>query len=88
MYEYGRGEYEIQRDIGMFEPSEGMAKDEKSVMDLSRAIDAFEQQSQTDSGESDGIGPMVEPRESVEDLTAGYDLLDPSVAAAARSKII
>jgi len=86
MYEYGRGEYEIQRDIGMFEPSEGMAKDEKSVMDLSRAIDAFEQQSQTDSGER-GIGPMVEPRESVEDLTAGYDLLDPSVAAAARSKL-
>ena len=88
MYEYGRGEYEIQRDIGMFEPSEGMAKDEKSVMDLSRAIDAFEKQSEIDSQQdSRGIRPMVEDRESVEDLTSGYDLLDPKVADAARSKL-
>ena len=35
MYEYGRGEYEIQRDIGAFEPSEGLPKGPESEKFLS-----------------------------------------------------
>ena len=37
--------------------------------------------------DSRGIAPMVGDRESIEELTAGYDILDPQVAAAARSKL-
>jgi hypothetical protein len=88
MYEYGRGEYEIQRDIGAFEPSEGLPKDVKSQEDLSRALDEYEKLSVTESKQdSRGIAPMVGDRESIEELTAGYDILDPQVAAAARSKL-
>ena len=88
MYEYGRGEYEIQRDIGAFEPSEGLPKDVKSQEDLSRALDEYEKLSVTESKQdSRGIAPMVGDRESIEELTAGYDILDPKVAAAARSKL-
>ena len=90
MYEYGSGEYEIQRDIGVLESGEfeQMEPKGKGKVDFNRALDAFQQQSEvTSKQESYGIRPMVEPRKSTEDLTAGYDLLDPSVAAAARSKI-
>jgi len=88
MYEYGRGEYEIQRDIGAFEPSEGLPKSAEAKQDLSRALDEFEKLSVTESKqESRGIAPMVGERQSIEDLTAGYDILDPKVAAAARSKL-
>ena len=88
MYEYGRGEYEIQRDIGAFEPSEGLPKGPESEKDLSKALDEFEKLSATESKQdSRGIAPMVGDRESIEELTAGYDILDPKVAAAARSKL-
>ena len=90
MYEYGSGEYEIQRDIGVLESGEFEQMEPKGggQVDFNRALDAFQQQSEvTSKQESYGIRPMVEPRKSTEDLTAGYDLLDPSVAAAARSKI-
>jgi hypothetical protein len=88
MYEYGRGEYEIQRDIGAFEPSEGLPKAAESEEDLSRALAEFEKLSATESKQdSRGIAPMVGDRESIEELTAGYDILDPNVAAAAKSKL-
>ena len=89
MYEYGRGEYEIQRDIGAFEPSEGLPKSVESKEDLSRALDEFEKLSATESKQdSRGIGPMVGDRKSIEDLTAGYDILDPKISAMAEAKVI
>ena len=89
MYEYGRGEYEIQRDIGAFEPSEGLPKADESKEDLSRALAEFEKLSDTESEQDAwGIAPMVKEAEPIEELTSGYDLLDPKVAAAARSRLI
>ena len=89
MYEYGRGEYEIQRDIGAFEPTEGLPKSAESKQDLSRALDEFEKLSATESKQdSRGIGPMVGDRKSIEDLTAGYDILDPKISAMAEAKVI
>ena len=89
MYEYGRGEYEIQRDIGAFEPSEGLPKADESKEDLSRALAEFEKLSDTESEQDAwGIAPMVKEAEPIEQLTSGYDLLDPKVAAAARSRLI
>jgi hypothetical protein len=91
MYEYGRGEYEIQRDIGMFEPSKGLEKSVESQQDLTRALDEFEKLSpKSIEGMSDsrGINPMVGDRKSVKDITSGYDALDPKVQAMAEAKVI
>ena len=88
MYEYGRGEYEIQRDIGMFEPSEGLPKTEEVKEDWDAISKLYKKQSEIDDKQSSlRIKPMVEPRESIEDLTSGYNLLDPKVAAAARERL-
>ena len=89
MYEYGRGEYEIQRDIGMFEPSQGLEKSVESKQDLTKALDEFQKMSATESKQdSRGISPMVGDRKSVEELTSGYDTLDPKVQDMAEAKVI
>ena len=85
MYEYGRGEYEIQRDIGIFEPTEEIAGAE---VDYRKAAEAFAaQQEEPDVSTAAGRYPMVEEGATTEDITSGYGLLPPIAAAAARQKL-
>ena len=85
MYEYGRGDYEIQRDIGIFEPTEEIAGAE---VDYRKAADAFAaQQEEPDVSTAAGKYPMVEEGATTEDITSGYGLLPPVAAAAARQKL-
>ena len=85
MYEYGRGDYEIQRDIGIFEPTEEIAGAE---VDYRKAAEVFAaQQEEPDVSTAAGKYPMVEGATSTEDITSGYGLLPPVAAAAARQKL-
>jgi len=85
MYEYGRGEYEIQRDIGMFEPTQEIADAE---VDYRKAAEVFAaQQEEPDVSTAAGKYPMVEEGATTEDITSGYGLLPPVAAAAARQKL-
>ena len=87
MYEYGRGEYEIQRDIGMFEPSQVITQATSTTDDgrVKRAADIFEEKLKSE--ERGGLTPMVGPSPDSEKLTEGYKILPESVQLAAREKL-
>ena len=86
MYEYGRGEYEIQRDIGVFEPTQEIADTE---LDLRKQADAFE------SGRKEGeppkdspATPMLSPDSKTSaDITSDYHILPEAARQAAESKL-
>jgi|TARA_R110000824_G_scaffold56678_2_gene154943 hypothetical protein len=85
MYEYGRGEYEIQRDIGAFEPIKGKVKSEESQQDLSRALDEFEK---IGSPEQEQVTPMLNPNvKTSKDITSDYNILPEAARKAAESKL-
>lgn len=90
MYEYGRGEYEIQRDIGIFEPdsAEEVIKSGDVDVDMESLVDMFQERTKAAQTPSEGKYPMVEPSADIEEITAGYELLDPTVASAARQRLV
>lgn len=90
MYEYGRGEYEIQRDIGIFEPdsAEEVIKSGDVDVDMESLVDMFQERTKAAQTPSEGKYPMVEPSLETDELTSGYELLDPQVAAAARQRLV
>lgn len=86
MYEYGRGEYEIQRDIGMFEPSQVTQQPTSATStDFSRAADIFEEQ--LNDEKRDGLTPMVVESPDSEEITEGYNILPEDVQIIAREKL-
>ena len=88
MYEYGRGEYEIQRDIGIFEPDSAKELVESGQIDVTKAADFYEKlKEKPDVSTAAGRYPMVEEGATTEDITSGYGLLPPIAAAAARQKL-
>jgi hypothetical protein len=88
MYEYGRGEYEIQRDIGIFEPDSAKELVESGQIDVTKAADFYEKlKEKPDVSTAAGRYPMVEEGATTEDITSGYGLLPPVAAAAARQKL-
>ena len=88
MYEYGRGEYEIQRDIGIFEPDSAKELVESGQIDINKAADFYEKsKKKPDKTTAQGKYPMLSETASTEDITSEYDLLPPVVAASARQKL-
>ena len=86
MYEYGRGEYEIQRDIGMFEPSQVTQQPTSATStDFSRAADIFEEQ--LNDEKRDGLTPMGVESPDSEEITEGYNILPEDVQIIAREKL-
>ena len=85
MYEYGKGDYEIQRDIGMFEPTQAPARE----IDYSKAADEFEgKRKPGEQIEDSPATPMLSPesRDSA-DITSDYHILPESVRQAAEAKL-
>ena len=86
MYEYGRGEYEIQRDIGVFEPTQEIADTE---LDLRKQADVFE------SGRKEGeppkdspATPMLSPDSKTSaDITSDYHILPEAARQTAEAKL-
>ena len=89
MYEYGKGEYEIQRDIGMFEPSQVITQPTSSAPTgdgrVKIAADIFEEKLKS-AGKS-GLTQMVGPSPDSEKLTEGYKILPEDVQRIAREKL-
>jgi len=86
MYEYGRGEYEIQRDIGIFEPT---AAAEAGKLDLTKQGDAYANLMKKGAPAEDSPAtPMLsQDVKTSEDIKSNYGILPEQARQAAESKL-